>query len=78
MYIHVVEIAEIARFIEYPTFLRSGMTPVSLFQGLLTTAQLWKYFKDLSDPDFETHLAIVHSRFSTNTFPSWERAHPQR
>ena len=48
------------------------------FQGLLTTAQLWKYFTDLSDPDFETHLAIIHSRFSTNTFPSWERAHPQR
>ncbi|GFO01517.1 glutamate synthase [NADH], amyloplastic, partial [Plakobranchus ocellatus] len=46
--------------------------------GQLTTSQLWKYFLDLTNPDFETHLALVHSRFSTNTFPSWERAHPQR
>lgn len=49
-----------------------------VYKGLLTTAQLWKYFPDLHDKDYETHLALVHSRFSTNTFPSWERAHPQR
>ena len=37
-----------------------------------------KYFPDLSEPDFESALAVVHSRFSTNTFPSWDRAHPYR
>ena len=47
-------------------------------QGQLNTDQLWGYFKDLQDPDYETHIALIHSRFSTNTFPSWERAHPQR
>ncbi len=48
------------------------------FQGLLSTAQLWKYFPDLHEEDYETHIALIHSRFSTNTFPTWERAHPQR
>lgn len=37
-----------------------------------------EYFKDLSNPAFTTYLALVHTRFSTNTFPSWERAHPLR
>ncbi|KAK6187782.1 hypothetical protein SNE40_005732 [Patella caerulea] len=53
-------------------------TETVVYKGLLTTSQLWQYFPDLQDPDFETHLALIHSRFSTNTFPSWERAHPQR
>lgn len=47
-------------------------------QGQLTSTQLWTYFKDLQDPDFKTYFAIVHARFSTNTFPTWERAHPMR
>ncbi len=45
---------------------------------MLTATQLRKYFTDLSDPDFESALAIIHSRFSTNTFPSWRLAHPYR
>ncbi len=45
---------------------------------MLTPAQVLPYFPDLQDPDFETHLAMVHSRFSTNTFPSWDRAQPLR
>uniref|UniRef100_A0ABM0GL38 glutamate synthase (NADH) n=1 Tax=Saccoglossus kowalevskii TaxID=10224 RepID=A0ABM0GL38_SACKO len=49
-----------------------------VYKGQLTTHQLWLYFKDLQDADYETHIALVHSRFSTNTFPSWERAHPNR
>lgn len=49
-----------------------------VYKGQLNTAQLWGYFLDLAEPEYETHLALVHSRFSTNTFPSWERAHPQR
>ncbi|XP_076076951.1 uncharacterized protein LOC143047651 isoform X1 [Mytilus galloprovincialis] len=49
-----------------------------IYKGLFNTSQLWKYYKDLINPEFLTHLALVHSRFSTNTFPSWERAHPMR
>ncbi|XP_018496829.1 glutamate synthase 1 [NADH], chloroplastic [Galendromus occidentalis] len=49
-----------------------------VYKGQLTSSQLWKYFLDLQRPDFETYLALVHARFSTNTFPSWERAHPLR
>ncbi|MCC5876550.1 MAG: glutamate synthase large subunit [Candidatus Sumerlaeia bacterium] len=49
-----------------------------IYKGMLTTDQLSEYFLDLKDPDFESHLAIVHSRFSTNTFPEWQLAHPYR
>jgi len=51
---------------------------VIIYKGMLTPAQVMPYFPDLSDPDFTTHLAMVHSRFSTNTFPSWDRAQPMR
>ncbi len=49
-----------------------------VYKGMLLTDQLEKYFPDLSHPAMETALALVHSRFSTNTFPSWDRAHPYR
>ncbi|XP_064488829.1 uncharacterized protein LOC135400829 isoform X2 [Ornithodoros turicata] len=49
-----------------------------VYKGQLTTTQLWRYFPDLQDTTFETYMALVHARFSTNTFPSWERAHPLR
>ncbi|RPJ21029.1 MAG: glutamate synthase subunit alpha, partial [Chloroflexi bacterium] len=49
-----------------------------IYKGMLVSDQLREYFPDLSEPDVESALAIVHSRFSTNTFPSWERAHPYR
>ncbi len=49
-----------------------------VYKGQLVTEQLNGYFKDLSDPDFESALALVHSRFSTNTFPSWQLAQPFR
>jgi glutamate synthase (ferredoxin) len=49
-----------------------------IYKGMLNTMQLGPYFKDLADPDLDTALALVHSRFSTNTFPSWERSHPYR
>ena len=45
---------------------------------MLTAAQLPEFFLDLRDPDFESALALVHQRFSTNTFPSWPLAHPYR
>jgi glutamate synthase (ferredoxin) len=49
-----------------------------IYKGMLVSNQLRGYFPDLSDPDMESAMALVHSRFSTNTFPSWERAHPYR
>jgi len=48
------------------------------YKGMLTTAQLEPFFPDLSDPRYASELALVHSRFSTNTFPSWPLAHPFR
>ncbi|MDB6170122.1 MAG: hypothetical protein JWM88_2986 [Verrucomicrobia bacterium] len=49
-----------------------------VYKGMLLTDQLGKYFPDLQNPAMETALGLVHSRFSTNTFPSWDRAHPYR
>jgi glutamate synthase (NADPH/NADH) large chain len=49
-----------------------------VYKGMLTPGQLFPFYPDLEDPGFETHLAMVHSRFSTNTFPSWGRAQPNR
>ena len=49
-----------------------------VYKGMLTTEQVDQYFPDLKNPLMVTGLALVHSRFSTNTFPSWERAHPYR
>lgn len=49
-----------------------------VYKGLFTSNQLWAYYSDLKDPDFMAYMALVHTRFSTNTFPSWERAHPLR
>ncbi len=49
-----------------------------VYKGMLTTWQLQEYYPDLSDEDMESAIALVHSRFSTNTFPSWDRAHPYR
>jgi glutamate synthase domain-containing protein 1 len=48
------------------------------YKGQLTPEQVLLYFEDLQDPTFTSHLALVHSRFSTNTFPSWDRAQPSR
>ena len=49
-----------------------------VYKGMLTPEQLFQYYSDLQNPLFATHLAMVHSRFSTNTFPSWDRAQPLR
>ena len=49
-----------------------------VYKGMLLTMQLDQYFPDLRNPLIETAIALVHSRFSTNTFPSWDRAHPYR
>ncbi|MGH7965946.1 MAG: glutamate synthase central domain-containing protein, partial [Candidatus Binatia bacterium] len=49
-----------------------------IYKGMLTPRQVTTFYPDLSDPRVETAIAVVHSRFSTNTFPSWERSHPYR
>ena len=49
-----------------------------VYKGMLTAAQIQPTFADLGDPDMESALALVHQRFSTNTFPSWPLAHPYR
>ncbi|MCA8987010.1 MAG: glutamate synthase large subunit, partial [Planctomycetaceae bacterium] len=51
---------------------------VIIYKGMLTPSQLVPYYLDLQHPKFQTHLAMVHSRFSTNTMPSWDRAQPCR
>ncbi len=59
-------------------YICSLSTKVIIYKGMLTSEQLVPYFPDLADVDYQTHLAMVHSRFSTNTFPSWDRAQPLR
>ncbi len=49
-----------------------------VYKGMLLTSQLREYYPDLSHPAMDSAMALVHSRFSTNTFPSWNRAHPYR
>jgi glutamate synthase (NADPH/NADH) large chain len=62
----------------------SGYYPVSLscrtiiYKGMFLADQLGTYYPDLHEPDFESALALVHQRFSTNTFPTWSLAHPYR
>ncbi|HIF32521.1 MAG TPA: glutamate synthase large subunit [Planctomycetaceae bacterium] len=59
-------------------YICSLSTKVMIYKGMLTPGQLLPYFPDLNDEDYTSHLAMVHSRFSTNTFPSWDRAQPNR
>src|SRR5205823_14301409 len=49
-----------------------------IYKGMLNSDQVQRFHPDLHDPLLESALALVHSRFSTNTFPSWARAHPYR
>ncbi|MEM9296670.1 MAG: glutamate synthase central domain-containing protein, partial [Planctomycetota bacterium] len=51
---------------------------VMIYKGQLTSQQVPAFYPDLRDPEYASHLAMVHSRFSTNTFPSWDRAQPCR
>nr|WP_314314880.1 glutamate synthase large subunit [Kocuria rhizophila] len=63
---------------KYGVYFPSFSSRTLVYKGMLTTAQLEPFYPDLSDPRFETKLAVVHSRFSTNTFPSWPLAQPMR
>ncbi|AYA19226.1 glutamate synthase large subunit [Streptomyces alfalfae] len=63
---------------EAGTYFPSLSARTIVYKGMLTTGQLEPFFPDLSDRRFATAVALVHSRFSTNTFPSWPLAHPYR
>ena len=59
-------------------YICSLSTKVIIYKGQLMSEQVVPYFPDLEEEDYTSHLAMVHSRFSTNTFPSWDRAQPNR
>jgi len=59
-------------------FVASLSSRTITYKGQLTSSQVPDYYLDLVDPAFASHMAMVHSRFSTNTFPSWDRAQPNR
>ncbi|MEV4255758.1 glutamate synthase large subunit [Spirillospora sp. NPDC049652] len=61
-----------------PVYFPSLSARTIVYKGMLTTPQLEPFFPDLSDERFASAIALVHSRFSTNTFPAWELAHPYR
>ena len=60
------------------TYICSLSSRTIVYKGMFLVMQLRKFYDDLQDRDYETAIAIVHSRFSTNTTPSWNRAHPYR
>ncbi|MDF2923093.1 MAG: glutamate synthase large subunit [Paenibacillaceae bacterium] len=61
-----------------PFYYSSLSSRTIVYKGMLTPDQVDAYYLELQDPELTSALALVHSRFSTNTFPSWERAHPYR
>ncbi|GGF19569.1 glutamate synthase [NADPH] large chain [Halobacillus andaensis] len=70
---------EIAKMEGYDDFYISSLSSSTIvYKGMLIPEQLDSFYIDLNHPDFKTALALVHSRFSTNTFPSWKRSHPNR
>ncbi len=60
------------------TYIPSFSSRTIVYKGMFLVGQLRQFYADLEDPDCESAIALVHSRFSTNTTPSWERAHPNR
>lgn len=63
---------------EHGFYFPSFSSQTIVYKGMLTPEQVDQFYIDLQDPDFVSAFSLVHSRFSTNTFPSWERAHPNR
>jgi glutamate synthase domain-containing protein 2/glutamate synthase domain-containing protein 1/glutamate synthase domain-containing protein 3 len=73
--VDAIDIGELSRRLFYVVSLSARTL---IYKGMLTARQLQPMFPDLSDVEFESSLALVHQRFSTNTFPSWPLAHPYR
>jgi glutamate synthase domain-containing protein 2/glutamate synthase domain-containing protein 1/glutamate synthase domain-containing protein 3 len=69
------DVPELAKEVFYVNLVSSNRV---VYKGMLTSHQLRGYYPDLSDPEFVSAVGMVHSRFSTNTFPSWRLAHPYR
>ena len=63
---------------DYGFYVVSMSARTIVYKGMFLAYQLGGFYTDLNDPDFESALALVHQRFSTNTFPSWKLAHPYR
>ena len=59
-------------------YVPSLSTKTLIYKGLLLATQIPTYYLDLAEPDFESAIALVHQRYSTNTFPTWDLAHPFR
>ena len=60
------------------TYVVSLSSRTIVYKGMFLVGDLRRFFNDLQDSDYESAIALVHSRFSTNTFPSWQKAHPNR
>jgi glutamate synthase (NADPH) large chain len=73
---HAIRAAELKGGAQF--YLPSLSSRTIVYKGMLLARQVGEYFPDLRDPEFTSALALVHQRFSTNTFPSWELAHPFR
>jgi glutamate synthase (NADPH/NADH) large chain len=73
---HAIQALRLAHGKEF--FVPSMSARTIVYKGLLLADQVGRYYQDLGDPRFVSALAMVHQRFSTNTFPSWELAHPYR
>ena len=73
---HAIQALRLAHGKEF--YVPSLSTRTVCYKGMLLAHQVGEYYKDLQDPAFESALALVHQRFSTNTFPSWDLAHPFR
>ena len=68
-----------ARIRQIPRYYPATMSSRTIcYKGLLIAPQIFRYFPDLGDSDFQSAVALIHQRFSTNTFPTWERAQPFR
>jgi glutamate synthase (NADPH/NADH) large chain len=73
---HQLRNSELTEALQF--YVCSLSTKVIVYKGMLTSFQVLQFFKDLQAEDYTSHLAMVHSRFATNTFPSWDRAQPLR
>ncbi len=82
LYVIRKQAEKLIRYADHPQgkqfYVASLSSRTLVYKGMLMSEQVDNYFPDLMDPDVECAIAVVHSRFSTNTFPSWERAHPNR
>jgi glutamate synthase (NADPH) large chain len=72
------EVAQLAPHLRESVYIVSLSANTLIYKGMLTASQIAPMFVDLTDPALESALALVHQRFSTNTFPSWPLAHPYR